>query len=194
MVFMEVKKTCNEYNSFDIDLIQDEKILSIYQTGFDINLSCKYEDYRKISSISFKIDSNQGEVYSVFDKFYIDIINGNILGENENLPSVQEKMQYEKGTSWYKYLVQNGVITMFCDAYSIKCPNVLRITKKDDGIILVFDKFDGEFPKAPYCITINIRQSGSRIYEFCIPFKTLFKQLQTVEDKKDDIKVLTKRL
>ena len=37
------------------------------------------------------IASNQKEAYSIFDKFYIDIINGNILGENENLQSVQEK-------------------------------------------------------------------------------------------------------
>ena len=133
-------------------------------------------------------------MYSVFNKFYTDIINGNIFGEDESLQSVQEKMQYEKRTSWYQSLVQNGVITMLCDAYPIKCPNVLRITKKGDEIILTFNKFDGEFPKPPYCITINIRQSGSRIYEFCIPFKTLFKQLQTVEDKKDVVKNLTKKL
>ncbi len=189
---MKVKKISNEYNSFDIDLIQDEKVLSIYQTGSDINLSCKYEDYRKISSISFNIDSNQGEVYSVFDKFYTDIINGNILGENENLQSVQETMEYEKSTSWYKSLVQNGVITMLCDAYPIKCPNVLKIAKKDDEIILTFDKFDGGLPKVPYYISINVRQSGSRIYDFCIPFNTLFKQLQTVEDKKDAIKAYQK--
>ena len=167
------KKTSNEYNSFDIDLIQDEKVLSIYQTGADINLSCKYEDYRKISNISFNIASNQGKVYSVFDKFYTDIINGNVLGENENLPIVQEKMQDEKSTSWYKSLVQNSVITMLCDAYPINCPNVLKISKKDDEKILTFDKFDGELPKAPYCITINIRQSGSRYMIFVFHF-TLF--------------------
>ena len=63
---MEIKKISNEYNSFDIYLIQDKKVLAIYQTGADINLSCKYEDYRKISTISFNIASNQEEVYSVF--------------------------------------------------------------------------------------------------------------------------------
>lgn len=191
---MEVKKINNEYNSFDIDLIQDEKVLSIYQTGADINFSCKYKDYRKISSVSFNIGSNQEEVYSVFDKFYTDIINGNILGEDENLQNVQEKMKYEKSTSWYQSLVKNNIITVLCDALPIKCSNVLKIAKKEDEIILTFDKFEGELPKAPYCITINIRQSGSRIYDFCIPFKTLFKQLQTVEDKKEDIKSFTKKV
>ena len=114
------------------------------------------------------------------------------MGEDENLQSVQEKMQYERCTSWYKSLVQNWVITMLCDAYPIKCPNVLKIAKKDEEIILTFDKFDGELPKTPYCISINIRQSGSRIYDFCIPFNTLFKQLQNVEDKKNAIKCLKK--
>ncbi len=191
---MEVKKFSNDYNSFDIDLVEDEKVLSIYQTGDDVNLSCKYEDYRKISNISFSISTNQGEVYFIFDKLYKDIINGNVLGEDESLKSVKERMQSERSTSWYQSLVQNGIITVLCDAYPIKCPNVLKIIKKEDEIILTFDKFDGEFPKAPYCISINIRQSGSRIYDFCAPFKTLFKQLQTLEDKKDVIKSLTKKL
>lgn len=182
---MEIKKTINEYNALDIDLIQDEKILSIYQSGADINLACKYSDYRKISSISFNIYSNQGEVYAIFNKIYTNIINGNILGENENLRIIQEKMQSEKCTSWYQSLVKNGVITVLCDAYPVKFPNVLEIIKKENEIVLTFTKFEGEFPKAPYCISINIRQSGSRIYEFCIPFKTLFQELQTIETKKE---------
>ena len=191
---MEIKMNNNEYNSYDIDLIQDEKVLSIYQTGADITMSCKYKDYRKISSISFNISSGEGEVYTIFDKLYTDIINGNILGESEDLPRVQEKMCYEQNTSWYKELVCNGIITVLCDAYPVKCPNILKISKKDEKIILTFDKVDGELPKAPYCITINIRQSGSKLYEFCIPFNTLFKQLQTVNDKKDDIKSLTMKI
>ena len=191
---MVVKKNHNEYNSFDFDLIQNEKILSIYQTGDDINISCKYEDYRKISNISFNVDSNQGELYSIFNKFYTDIINGNVLGEDETLQKVQEKIQHEKCTSWYQSLVQNGAITMLCDAYPIKYPNILKITKKEDEIILTFDKIDGGLPKTPYCISINIRQSGSRIYEFCIPFKTLFKQLQNIDIEKEPTKNLIKKM
>ncbi len=41
-----------------------------------------------------------------------------------------------------------------------------------------------------YCTTINIRQSGSRIYEFSLPFKTFFQQLQTLEEKKEHVKSL----
>ncbi len=70
----------------------------------------------------------------------------------------------------------------------------IKNNKKKDEIVLTFNKFNGEFPKASYCVSINIRQSGSRIYEFCIQFKTLFKQLQTVEDKKETIKGLAKKL
>ncbi len=191
---MKVKRNRNEYNSFDIDLIQDEKMLSIYQTGADINLSCRYQDYRKISNISFNIPDNQGEIYSVFNKLYTNIISGNIFGEDESLQSVQEKIQSEKNTSWYRSLVQNNVITLLCDAYPIQYPNVLKIAKKKEEIVLTFDKVDGGFPKDPYSISIHVRQSGSRIYEFCIPFKTLFLQLQTVENEKEETKSLTKKL
>ena len=191
---MNIQKNLNDYGTFDIDLIKDDKVLSIYQTGADINFSCRHKDYRKISNITFNITSNQEEIYTIFNKLYTNIINGNVIGEDENLQSVQEKMQLEKCTSWYQSFVKNGVITMLCDAYPIKYPNVLKITKKEDEIVLTFDKVDGGVPKFPYYISINIRQSGSRIYEFCAPFKTLFKQLQTVDDKKEVTKSLTKKL
>ena len=46
---MNIQKNLNDYGTFDIDLIKDDKVLSIYQTGADINFSCRHEDYRKIS-------------------------------------------------------------------------------------------------------------------------------------------------
>ena len=58
---MIIKKRPNDYDTFDIDLINDEKVLSIYQGGSDPNLSCKYEDYRGISNISFDIPKEDEE-------------------------------------------------------------------------------------------------------------------------------------
>lgn len=190
---MIIRKISNDYNSYNIDLIQNGKVLSIYQVGEDISFSCRYEDYRKISNISFSISHNQEELYCKFNKLYVDIVNGNVLGEEPNIQRVQERMRVEKCMSWYQSLVRNGVITMHSDDYPINCPNVLKIMKTDDEITLAFDKTDGKIPKMPYCISIGIRQSGSRIYDFCIPFKTLFKQLQNVEEKKEPIKSLVRK-
>lgn len=103
-------------------------------------------------------------------------------------------MDRQKSLSSYQTINQNGVITVMCDAYPLKSPNTLRITKLEDRITLEFDKAqDPYIPKSPYSISINIRQSGSRIYEFCIPFNTMFKQLQGLEEQKDSAKCLTKK-
>lgn len=81
-----------------------------------------------------------------------------------------------------------------CDAYPLKCPNTLKITRLDDRIVLEFDKSqDLYIPKPSYNISINIRQSGSRIYDFCTPFNTMFKQLQGLEEQKGIVKSFTKK-
>lgn len=190
---MIIRKIPNDYNSFDIDLIKDGKVLSIYRKGADVSFSCKYEDYHKISQIMFSIPFAQEELYGMFNKLYESIVTGNVLGEDISIPRVQERMELEKCMSWYSSLVQNGVVTMLCDAYPVKCPNVLKIIRTDNEITLAFDKYEGEIPKAPYCISVDIRQSGSRIYDFCIPFNTLFKQLQNVEESREIGKSLVKK-
>lgn len=191
---MIIRKKANDYNTFDIDLVNDGKVLSIYQGGADPNISCRFEDYRRISNITFDIPRDEEELYSIFEKLYIDIINGNVLGEDTSIPSVQESMKLQKSMSWYPTINQNGVITVMCDAYPLKCPNTLRITKLESGITLEFDKSQDMYTiKAPYSVSINIRQSGSRIYEFCIPFNTMFKQLQGLEEKKDNAMSFTKK-
>lgn len=191
---MLIRKKANDYNTFDIDLVNDGKILSIYQSGSDPNLSCRFEDYRSISNITFDIPWEQEELYSIFERLYIDIINGNVLGEDASIQSVQESMKLQKSMTWYRTINQNGVITIMCDAYPLKCPNTLRITRLETGIVLEFDKSQDPYvPKPPYSISINIRQSGSRIYEFCIPFNTMFKQLQGLEEQKDIVKSLVNK-
>ena len=89
---MIIKERTNDYGTLDIDLINDKKVLSIYQGGSDINLSCKYDDYHSISNISFDIPEEDEELYSIFDKLYTDIVNGNVLGEDVNLQRVQESI------------------------------------------------------------------------------------------------------
>ncbi len=78
--YMVIRKIPNDYNSFNIDLINDGKVLSIYRTGSDVNFSCKYGDYRRISQIMFSISSNQEELYGIFNKLYESIVTGNVLG------------------------------------------------------------------------------------------------------------------
>lgn len=187
---MTVKKTKNDYDTFDIELRQDDKVLEVCPTGEDINFSCRFDDYSQISTIDFNISSSDEDLYLIFNKLYNNIINANLLDEDINLPRVKERMEYAKCMSCYETLVDNGMITVLSDAYPISCPNILKISKENEKIILSFIKLDGDFPKASYYIPVNIRQSGSRIYDFCIPFKKCFHELQKVEEKKNQVKLL----
>ena len=189
---MNIKKIINDYNTFDIQLMDGDKVLSIYKRGDDPNISCRYKDFRIIDNISFKIPKENEQLYLIFNNLYMNIINGNVYGENINPKRVRERMNLEKAMPYYKEIVQNNTIVVMCDAYPISCPNILRIKKDDNKILLEFEKIIDDYNyKVPFSIAINIRQSGSRIHEFCIPFNNLFKQLQFIEDK-EYVKKLSK--
>ena len=130
---MIIKKTLNDYNTFDIDLIKDNKILSIYQSGDDINFSCKFDNNSKISNIDFSI-SNEDNIYYIFNKLYENIINGNVLDENINLNEVKKRIEFQKNMSYYNSLVKDNIITILSDAYPISSPNILKINKNDNEI------------------------------------------------------------
>lgn len=184
---MEIKKHVNDYGSFDITLSDSDKVLSIFLGGDDVNISCRFVDYKKITEIKFNIPEEESEIYSIFEKLYTNIINGNVLGENEEDDLTKRKMEIQRNYSWYSEIVKNGLVTIISDAYPINCPDVLRISKRDGRIVLWFIQENSkEFrqPKNPYCININVRQSGSRLYDFCFPFRTLFRDLQHVDDPK----------
>ncbi len=187
---MTIKKTKNDYDTFDIELRQDNKVLEVCQTGENINFSCRFANYCEISAIDFNISSSEEDLYLIFNKLYNNIINGNLLDEDINLPKVKERMELAKCMSCYETLVDDEMITILSDAYPISCPNILKIRKKDEKIILSFMKLDGDLPKASYYIPVNIRQSGSRIYDFCVPFKKCFRELQKVDEKENRVKLL----
>ncbi|MDE6142213.1 MAG: hypothetical protein K2G03_06380, partial [Bacilli bacterium] len=134
--------------------------------------------------------SDNEELSELFSNLYERIITGNVMGYNTNHPDILARMEAERNTAWYKSTVHDGVISIMSDAYPIRCPNILTIRKEDGVIVLEFDKIDGkEFhePKSKYDISINIRQSGSRIYDLAFPFRLLFRELQSVniEDVKE---------
>ncbi len=180
---MNITKTKNEYDTFNIKLEDENKVLSINQVGQDLNIACKYNDYRKLSDISFSISIENEELYFPFNKLYSNIVDGNILGEDISLDRVKQTSNLEKNTNLYQKIVQNEVITILSDTTPIDYPNILRIIKEEDKIILKFEKVEAHFRKIPFYIPIDIRTSGSRLYDFSIPFKTLFKELQNLKDK-----------
>lgn len=181
---MIVNKKANEYGSSDFYFINYGVSVSIMQTGDDHTLIARYQNLAPIDKLNFIItESDNFEVYKLFCKLYERITSGNVMDWDLNRPDTLEKMETERSTSWYKKTVQDGVISIMSDAYPVRCPNTLTIRREPGAIILGFDKVDGrdfgEY-KSKYDITINVRQSGSRIYDLAFPFRKLFQELQSM--------------
>ena len=180
---MIIKKTPNEYESYNISLIDEGKVLSLMQTGDDHTFVARLDDYSHITNLDFVIPESE-EIYALFNRLYERIITGNVMDWDMSTPEEMEKAEMERSTSWYKQVVQDSDIKIMCDAYPIKCPNTLTISKVEGAIVLRFEKVENprlEY-KSKFSISINIRQSGSRIYDLAFPFKLLFRELQLVKD------------
>ena len=182
---MKILKMKNDYNGYNIRLISDGKILDICQTGSDVEMLCRYENFDIISNISFDICSKNEELYKIFNKLYENIITGNVYGQRQEDSEALERNEYYKLSSWYQNNVKDGIITVYSDVYPINCPNIVRLKKYEKKIELDFEQVDGRDygqVKVPYVITIDIRQSGSRLYEFAYPCRILLSDLQAIDE------------
>lgn len=177
---MIIKKHANDYDSYNIEITDENKILVVQQSGDDNTLYVRYKDYSRVNEMEFVIPEIEGELFPLFDSLYERIVSGNVMGGDVNHPATQERMATETSTMWYKNTVKDGVITIMCDAYPVSCPNILTIKKIDGAIVLGFQKIENEQKeyKSKFSISINIRQSGSKIYDLAQPFKLLFEELQ----------------
>ncbi len=183
---MVVEKYYNDYGLFDIIIKDTDKVLSVSLRGDDHDISCNYDSFEKISEISFDILKEEEELYPIFEKLYNNIVSGNLLNGDLNDSNTLAYMESQRNYSWYSDIVDNDGITIISDATPVTCPNILKIIKELDRIKLVFTQEDGKkigIPKNPFRINIHVRQSGSKLYDFCIPFKNLYKDLQNVTEK-----------
>ncbi len=186
---MEIEKYNNSYGMYDVSITAEGKILSVTLGGDDVNLSCRFVDFQKIEDISFDVLEEYGEVYSLFERLYMNIVSGNVLGMDEERESTKRSMEQMRSYSWYKEIVNDGVVIIYSDAYPVECPNILRIRRWPGKIELSFEQRQNEnnrLPKNPFCINVNVRQDGSKSHEFCYPFKDLYKRLQNVSCEKDE--------
>ena len=182
---MVIEKKRNDEGTYDITIEKDNKKLRIFQTGQDYTINCQYVDYIRITDIDFEILEEES-IYPFFNELYENIVLGNCLGEKNITKETLERMNGMINSSIYKEIVKDRVITIFCDANPITCPNILKIQKMEGKILLSFTQVKGNMPKRKDAISIHIRQSGSRLAEFCYPFKYLFQNLQSIQEIKDE--------
>lgn len=171
---MIIKTHENKYDSYGIELINDNKILSVIKTGNSIRISCQKEDYSKIDNIEFDIYEDDQELYMIFDKLYTNFISDNTIGYNDDNSYI------------HKQIVEDNKVKVMSDIYPTVCPNTLEISKDEEKISLNFEKVNGlkyGHIKMPHDIPIHIRILNSRISDFSILFDVMFKELQGIEKK-----------
>lgn len=179
---MKINKVNNEYDAFDFDFTKDGKMLSIDKDDSNLYITCKYLNYKETTNITFTI-SKDDEIHSVFNKLYTNITGGNIF---DDLNDSEKSKTILKNESVYKKIVKDNVITIHCDAYPLEYPNILKIKKENENIILDFKKVNKEnLFKCSYTISINIKMKDSRLLDFCIPFNTMYNDLQRIENSKE---------
>ncbi len=180
---MEIKKTKNNMNSYNFELIKDDKSLKISFSGaLDLHMSLsdgKIIPDNENVSIYFDITKEHYDLFALFDALYKSIISCNIFEDkklNKNL-----FLSYE-----YHILVdENKNINWVSDDGPFELEDMLRISKYDDDTYrLTFIRNDKELDfgyKSSRKISVRFRNSGSRYKPFNVPFMKMYQELHNID-------------
>lgn len=202
-------KNNNFFDKVKDILIRDEKkLLKIFYGSngdlyIDIFGNHNIDENGQHTAIFF-IYKNQ-QIYQYFEELIDNIIkckvfDGNDIGlemynnieqTNRLLNSSQLCNEKLKNSYAYTRLVQDSTIIWYSDNIYDEKANKLRIEKEDDKIILTFI----DNPDDPtFGFGIRICNSGSKYDPFNVCFMNLFNQLQTLNVKDEQKKLVRKKL
>lgn len=215
---MEIKKERSDVGTLDIRIIESEdKHLDITFGGTgDIYWILDNQEVADVEEDpmydTFTIPASETDIYKIFEELYDDLINGNIYYP-EQLPSyylaidpaAQEKENKRceksnkeiKESSRYKALVNNGFITFYSDEELKTNAEIVRISKRDDCILLEFlrqtKKDEQNQTRLPGWYFIRIRLNGCTYTPCEIVFWRHFDNLQKYEPSKKKEQPLQKQ-
>lgn len=191
--FMKLKRTKNDMNSYDYELINDGKILRILYGG-NLDLYMSVSDGELLGdenkSIDFDITKENYEVYSLFDRLYKRVINGEVFEYDEEemddfFPLESEATDYTK-TYAYQLLVKPDMsIEWISDEGPIDQEDKVNISIFDnDTYRLRFTRnshpLDFGF-KNSLGISVRFRNSGSRYDPFNCVFMGMYQEMQKID-------------
>lgn len=178
-------------------LIRDEKkLLKIfYGSNFDLYIDIFGEriiDENGYYNATFSINQSQ-EVYQYFESLMDNIIKCKVFDASDIelgiCDSNEQINELSKNSSVYNRLVQDSTIIWYSDNIYDEKANKLKIEKKDDKIILTFT----DNPNDPaFGFGIRICNSGSKYTPFNLCFMNLFNQLQALNKKDEQKKLVIK--
>lgn len=207
---MEIVKTPSEFGHKDIRIVESEdKHLDIVFGGTG-DIYWIYDNQEEFFAEEdpmydlFAIPARDEGLYAIFEELYDDLINGNIYHPEQipnfykiAVPNAQEKENQRciqsnkdiKESQRYKNLVNNGVITYYSDEELKENAEIVRISKREDCILLEFirqtKKDEQGQTRLPGWYFIRIRLNGSSYTPCDIVFWRHFDNLQKYEPQKD---------
>lgn len=209
---MRVVLETNEFGIKDINLIEENKCLSIIVRGtgdlYWVIRNAKMNIDEKYSYDSFEITKENYQVYSLFEGLFYDIKNINIFGKEIEYPPYVEtdeekreylerlesdKMNYRMfNISHYNdlYNEDEKTITWVSDETGFEVANKVLIHKLDDRFLIEFktqtniEEYEME-DDIPGTMGIRFRNSGSRYMPFNAVFMRMFREMQNIDDVND---------
>lgn len=185
------------FNKVKDILIRDEnKLLKIfYGSNFDLYIDIFGEhniDENGYYNATFSINQSQ-EIYQYFENLIDSIIKCKVFDASDiELGICDTKEQINellKNNGVYNRLVQDSAIIWYSDNIYDEKANKLKIEKEDDEIILTFT----DNPDDPaFGFGIRICNSGSKYTPFNLCFMNLFNQLQALNKKGEQKKLVKK--
>lgn len=148
--------------------------------------------------ITFTIREEEGDIFTLFEKFYSDVIDGNLFpltndklkGKTETeitelvKEKAKEKRQYRK-LAKDRGLVRNGIICWHSDNYDqYEYAAVLTIKKVGKQIEIIFSRNNQNLESSQMWIPshyVRICESGSRYQLFYVIFAQFYRQLQLLD-------------
>ena len=207
---MKVVKTKSAFG-YDVNLIEDGKILTIYFSG---NLDLYWTIYDKSNNdgntktSSFTITKENYYLYSLFEKLYNDIKDINIYNDKEyplqaenNVDSflkefseIKERLiSLRESDRDYHELFNESErkITWRSDETSSEVSNYLEIIKDDESFKLLFhtqeykDGYNKDF-SSPFHIVIRFRNHRSKYSPFNFCFNKMYFAFDALDDTLDE--------
>ncbi len=209
---MKITLRDSEYNTKDIELIEDNKKLTILFGGNgDLYWIFNNKDcscFEEIHTDTFTITKENYKLYELFNILYDDIEKLRVFDRDEIPYYVESREDYinwlnekelEKkrcimfGYSNYNTLFDenNKTITWYSDETNRLVSNYVKIIKKEETFELVFgtqEYIDGYEREDNFLGTIGVRfrNSGSSYDPFNVSFMKMFQELEKIDDVLDE--------
>jgi hypothetical protein len=194
---IKLEKVGNEFNP---DIRISDGINSFMIARNNLPDLCWYPEinyFKNKDDVIFKIDKNEGKIYLLFLRLYLDVINGNIFPYEDDVfrdksPQEVERLKKEKDERDTEYrrrgrdsgLIQDDIIIMHSEDYDeYDCASILEIHKNDNEITVIFKKnkinFELGNTKIP-TYNVRITESMGRYWPFNVIFSNFRRKLQNL--------------